>query len=150
MLRLDRERFKTLVREQPSSFLAIARVLSRRLASANRTRLVEEQALAARVESSLERLTPWLHLDLASVALLGLLAATIAGSFDGPALQALDWGMLLFFGAVLSLARLATSLGVDTLAGALIQQLQGDRRPGPLGLVLAVAVVSLVIRLAEP
>jgi CRP-like cAMP-binding protein len=80
VLRLDRERFKTLVREQPSSFLAIARVLSRRLASANRTRLVEEQALAARVESSLERLTPWLHLDLASVALLGLLAATIAGA----------------------------------------------------------------------
>jgi CRP-like cAMP-binding protein len=56
VLRLDRERFESLVREQPSSFLAIARGLSRRLASANRVRLVEEQALAAGVEAALERL----------------------------------------------------------------------------------------------
>jgi hypothetical protein len=91
---------------------------------------------------------PWLRLDLASVALLGLLAAAVAGSFDGAALQALDWGMLLFFGVVLSLGRLAAVLGIDAQAGALIQWLLGDRRPGPLGLVLAVAVVSLVVRLA--
>ena len=32
--------------------------------------------------------------------------------------------------------------------GALIQWLLGSRRPGPLGLVLAVALVSLVVRLA--
>src|SRR5262245_55588708 len=58
VLRLDRERFEALVRAQPSSFLAIARVLSRRLAAANRIRLVEEQALAAGVEASLDRLPP--------------------------------------------------------------------------------------------
>ncbi len=56
VLRLDRERFEALVRTQPSSFLAIARVLSRRLASANRIRLVEEQALATSVEAALDRL----------------------------------------------------------------------------------------------
>ena len=50
VLRLERERFEALVRTQPSSFLAIARVLSRRLAAANRVRLVEEQALAAGVD----------------------------------------------------------------------------------------------------
>jgi hypothetical protein len=91
---------------------------------------------------------PWLRLDLASVALLGLVAAAVAGSFDGAALQALDWGMLLFLGAVLSLGRLAAVLGIDAQAGTLIQWLLGDRRPGPLGLVLAVAVVSMVVRLA--
>src|SRR5262245_13206107 len=58
VLRLDRDRFEALVRAQPSSFLAIARVLSRRLAAANRVRLVEEQALAAGVEASLDRLPP--------------------------------------------------------------------------------------------
>ena len=58
VLRLDRERFEALVRAQPSSFLAIARVLSRRLAAANRMRIVEEQALAAGVEASLDRLSP--------------------------------------------------------------------------------------------
>jgi CRP-like cAMP-binding protein len=56
LLRLERERFEALVRTQPSSFLAIARVLSRRLAAANRVRLVEEQALAAGVDGALARL----------------------------------------------------------------------------------------------
>ena len=90
---------------------------------------------------------PWLGLDLATVALLGLLAAAGAGSFDGPALQALDWGMLLFFGVVLSLGRLATSLGVDAAAGGAIDGLLGPTRPGPLAMVLAAALVSLVLRL---
>jgi di/tricarboxylate transporter len=93
-------------------------------------------------------LAPWLHLDLASVALLGLLAAAVAGCFDGAALQSLDWSMLLFFGTVLSVGRLAADLGIDVRAGALTQELLGDSRPGPLGLVLGVAVVSLVVRLA--
>jgi hypothetical protein len=90
---------------------------------------------------------PWLGLDLASVALLGLLGAAAVGSFDTPALQALDWSMLLFFGVVLGLGRLAASLGVDAQAGALIQAYLGDRRPGPLGMVLAVAVASYLLRL---
>ena len=90
---------------------------------------------------------PWLRLDLATVALLGLLAAVAVGSFDGPALQALDWGMLLFFGVVLSLGRLAGSLGIDAAAGALIGELLGPARPGPLAMVLSVAVVSLALRL---
>ena len=90
---------------------------------------------------------PWLHLDLASVALLGLLAAAAAGSFDGAALQALDWSMLLFFGAVLGLGRLAAALGLDAQAGALIQRVLGESRPGPLGMVLGVALVSFVVRL---
>ena len=90
---------------------------------------------------------PWLGLDLASVALLGLLGAAAVGSFDSPALQALDWGMLLFFGVVLGLGRLAASLGVDAQAGALIQTYLGDSRPGPLGMVLAVAVASFLLRL---
>ncbi len=90
---------------------------------------------------------PWLHLDLASVALLGLLAAAAVGSFDSAALQALDWSMLLFFGAVLGLGRLAAALGLDAQAGALIQRFLGDSRPGPLGMVLGVALVSFVVRL---
>jgi di/tricarboxylate transporter len=90
---------------------------------------------------------PWLRVDLATVALVGLLAAAAMGSFDGPALQSLDWGMLLFFGVVLSLGRLATSLGVDTAAGALIGEVLGPTRPGPLTMVLATALVSLLLRL---
>jgi di/tricarboxylate transporter len=90
---------------------------------------------------------PWLQLDLASVALLGLLAASAIGSFDARTLQALDWSMLLFFGAVLGLGRLAASLGLDAQVGALIIEILGDSRPGPLGMVLAVALVSLAARI---
>jgi di/tricarboxylate transporter len=54
---------------------------------------------------------PRLHLDLASVALFGLLAAAAVGSFDGVALQALDWSMLLFFGVVLGIGRLRPPSG---------------------------------------
>jgi CRP-like cAMP-binding protein/di/tricarboxylate transporter len=90
---------------------------------------------------------PWLGLDLATVALLGLLAAAAVGSFDGAALQALDWGMLLFFGVVLSLGRLATALGIDAAAGALIGNALGATRPGPLAMVLVAAVVSALLRL---
>jgi hypothetical protein len=81
------------------------------------------------------------------VALLGLLAASAIGSFDARTLQALDWSMLLFFGAVLGLGRLAASLGLDAQAGALIIEILGDSRPGPLGMVLAVALVSLAARI---
>ena len=63
------------------------------------------------------------------------------------ALQALDWSMLLFFGVVMGLGRLAAALGLDAQAGALIQAFLGDRRPGALGMVLAVAVVSFAVRL---
>jgi hypothetical protein len=90
---------------------------------------------------------PWLQVDLATVALLGLLAAAAVGIFDSAALQALDWGMLLFFGVVLSLGRLATALGIDAAAGTLIGELLGPARPGPLAMVLAAALVSLVLRL---
>jgi DASS family divalent anion:Na+ symporter len=90
---------------------------------------------------------PWLHLDLASVALLGLLGVAALGPFDGAALQALDWSMLLFFGVVLGLGRLASSLGVDAEAGNLVQRILGESRPGALGMVLAVAIVSFALRL---
>ncbi|HEY7601960.1 MAG TPA: SLC13 family permease, partial [Methylomirabilota bacterium] len=90
---------------------------------------------------------PWLQVDLATVALLGLLAAAAVGIFDSAALQALDWGMLLFFGVVLSLGRLATALGIDAAAGTLIGELLGPAHPGPLAMVVAAALVSLVLRL---
>jgi hypothetical protein len=55
--------------------------------------------------------------------------------------------MLLFFGVVLSLGRLATALGIDAAAGTLIGELLGPARPGPLAMVVAAALVSLVLRL---
>ena len=91
---------------------------------------------------------PWLGLDLATVALLGLLATVAIGTFDRAALQSLDWGFLIFFGAVLTVGPLAATVGLDQSAAAAINRLLGTAQPPPLLFVLAVAVASLVIRLA--
>jgi CRP-like cAMP-binding protein/di/tricarboxylate transporter len=92
-------------------------------------------------------LAPTLHLDLAVVALLGLLAAVAVGAFDASALGTMDWNTLLFFGVVVALGRLAASLGVDAAAGRILRDLLGEARPGPLGMVLAAGVASLLLRL---
>ena len=90
---------------------------------------------------------PWLRLDLSTVAMLGLLATVALGTFDRPALQSLDWGFLVFFGAVLTVGRLGATVGLDRMAATAVDRLLGTVQPGPLAFVLAVAGVSLVTRL---
>ncbi len=90
---------------------------------------------------------PWLGLDLATVALLGLLATVALGIFDRIALQSLDWSFLIFFGTVLTVGRLGAVVGLDRVAAATIDRLLGAFLPSPLVFVLAVAGVSLLIRL---
>ena len=90
---------------------------------------------------------PWLGLDLATVALLGLLATVALGIFDRIALQSLDWSFLIFFGTVLTVGRLGAVVGLDRVAAATIDRLLGAAQPSPLMLVLVVAGVSLLIRL---
>jgi len=91
---------------------------------------------------------PWLGLDLATIALLGLLATVALGIFDRPALQSLDWSFLVFFGVVLTIGRLSVTVGLDRAAAASVDRLLGTAQPGPLLFVLAVAGISLLIRLA--
>jgi hypothetical protein len=90
---------------------------------------------------------PWLGLDLATVALLGLLATVALGTFDRAALQSLDWSFLVFFGAVLTVGRLGVTVGLDRVAATIVDRMLGDAQPGPLAFVLAVAGVSLLVRL---
>jgi CRP-like cAMP-binding protein/di/tricarboxylate transporter len=90
---------------------------------------------------------PWLGLDLATVALLGLLATVALGTFDRVALQSLDWSFLIFFGTVLTVGRLGATVGLDRAAAATVDRLLGTAQPGPLLFVLTVAGVSLVTRL---
>jgi CRP-like cAMP-binding protein/di/tricarboxylate transporter len=90
---------------------------------------------------------PWIGLDLATVALLGLLASVALGTFDRAALQSLDWSFLVFFGAVLTVGRLGATVGLDRVAAATVDGLLGHTQPGPLVFVLAVAGVSLLVRL---
>jgi di/tricarboxylate transporter len=91
---------------------------------------------------------PLIGLDLVTVALLGLLAAVAVGSFDARAFQALDWDFVVFIGVVLSIGKLAVSLGVDRVVANGIGGLFATWKPGAVVFVLAVAVISIVIRLA--
>ena len=91
---------------------------------------------------------PWLGLELSTIALLGLLATVALGIFDRPALQSLDWSFLVFFGVVLTVGRLSVTVGLDRAAAGTIDRLLGSAQPGPLLFVLAVAGISLLIRLA--
>src|SRR5262245_12764962 len=91
---------------------------------------------------------PGLGRDLATIALLGLLAMVALGLFDRPALQSLDWSFLIFFGVVLTVGRLSPVVGLDRAAAAAVERLLGSAQPGPLLFVLAVAGIGLLIRLA--
>jgi hypothetical protein len=91
---------------------------------------------------------PWLGVDLATIALIGLLASVALGTFDRPALQSLDWSFLVFFGVVLTVGRLGVTVGLDRVMASTVDRVLGTAQPGPLLFVLAVAGVSLLTRLA--
>jgi CRP-like cAMP-binding protein/di/tricarboxylate transporter len=91
---------------------------------------------------------PWLGVDLATIALVGLMATVTLGTFDRPALQSLDWSFLVFFGVVLTVGRLGVTVGLDRVMASTVDRVLGTAQPGPLLFVLAVAGVSLLARLA--
>ncbi len=99
-------------------------------------------------------LAPQLGLDLGTVAVLGLLGATVTGNFDRHAFQELDWDFLVFSGVALSIGALVHSLHIDESVaevithelGVLSAQL-GGAAISPLVFVLGVAVVNLLLRI---
>lgn len=91
---------------------------------------------------------PWLGAELAVIATLGLLAAVAIGSFDLRAFQGLDWNVILFFGIILTIGRLATGLGIDRAAAEMLGGLLARFALGPVAFVLVVALVSILVRLA--
>ncbi len=88
---------------------------------------------------------PSLRIDVAVIALLGLLAAVATGNFGRQAVQALDWDYLIFYGVALSLVRLSSALGLDRLVGEAIGLRLADTGASALVLVLGVAVLGVVV-----
>jgi len=91
---------------------------------------------------------PWLRVDLATIALLGLLACVGLGTFRpaGAAVARLGLPDVLRRRAHRRTARRQRRL--DRLAGAAVDRLLGAAQPSPLVFVLAVAGVSVLVRLA--
>jgi CRP-like cAMP-binding protein/di/tricarboxylate transporter len=92
-------------------------------------------------------LAPTLHVDVAVVGVLGIVAAVATGNLDRRALQQLDWNFLVFFGVILSLTGIVGGLGLDRVvadqAGALLARIN----PGPVGFVLLVLLAGILVEL---
>jgi DASS family divalent anion:Na+ symporter len=89
---------------------------------------------------------PSLGIQPSTVAVIALLGAFVSGNFDRQALRELNWDYLLFFGVVLGIAELSTTLGVHQLAADLIgAPLAATGISGPV-FVIATAVLMGVVR----
>jgi CRP-like cAMP-binding protein len=89
---------------------------------------------------------PHLGVQPTTVALIALLGAFVSRNFDGQALRELNWDYLLFFGVVLGIAELSTTLGVDQLAAETIgAPLASTGLSGPV-FVVAIAVLMGLLR----
>jgi di/tricarboxylate transporter len=99
-------------------------------------------------------IAPAIHVHVGVVAVFGLFAAVAAGSFDQRSLSQMDWGYLIYYGAALSIAHLAGTLGIWHIVGSgaagWIQWPGGSllASVGPLVFLLGVAIAGLLVRMA--
>jgi CRP-like cAMP-binding protein/di/tricarboxylate transporter len=90
---------------------------------------------------------PLVGIQPSTVAVIALLAAFASRNFDRQTLRELNWDYLLFFGVVLGIAEVSTTLGVDQLAANLIgAPLAATGISGPV-FVIAIAVSMGLARL---
>lgn len=90
---------------------------------------------------------PTLHLEVGTVALLGLIGAVLTGSFDRRSLQELDWDYLIFYGVALTLSQLMAALGLDQLVAGVAGDQIARLGVGALPFVLGVALLTILVRL---
>ena len=95
-------------------------------------------------------IAPSIGLDGSVVALTGLVLATWTGSFTKESIREIDWNLLLTYGVVVSLSDLISRYGVDRLASEIVVAQVSQLGLGPLGFILAVAIVNSIVRLVVP
>ncbi len=90
---------------------------------------------------------PALRVDVGTVAVLGLLAAVLTGSFDRRSFQELNWNYLIFYGVALSIAGLAISLGLDRVVAEAVGARLTRTGVSPPLFVLGVACLNFLVQL---
>ena len=93
---------------------------------------------------------PAAHVDMGSVAVLGLLGAVVTGNFRQAAFRELDWNYILFYGVALSIPALMIGLGLDRAGADAVSGSLAVISGNPAVFVLAVACLSLLARLLVP
>jgi CRP-like cAMP-binding protein/di/tricarboxylate transporter len=90
---------------------------------------------------------PRLGIQPSTVAVIALLGAFVSDNLDRQALRELNWDYLLFFGVVLGIAEVSSTLGVDQLVAEVIgAPLAATGISGPM-FVIAVALLMGLVRL---
>lgn len=84
-----------------------------------------------------------IHLDAATVAVLGLIAAFLTGNLDQHAWREVDWSYLIFFGVLLGMGRLMGTLGLDRLAGQTAGAWLTQAGITPVTFILLTAVLGI-------
>jgi DASS family divalent anion:Na+ symporter len=91
-------------------------------------------------------LAPALHVHVATIAILGFLAAVATRVLDKRGLQDLDVNLLVLIGVALSTAKVAASLGLDQLAAQLIGGFIQQVHATPVMFIIGVAVMTTLVR----
>lgn len=86
-----------------------------------------------------------LHVDQATVALLGLIGAVITGNFDQRSLKELDWNFLLYYGVALSITAMATALKLDRVSAQAVAVVVTHVKITPITLILVTAIISVFV-----
>ncbi len=86
-----------------------------------------------------------IHVDAATVAVLGVIAAFLTGNLDQHAWREVDWGYLVFFGVLLGMGRIIGTLGLDRLAGETAGAWLTRMGITPLSFVLLTAALGMLV-----
>jgi DASS family divalent anion:Na+ symporter len=90
---------------------------------------------------------PWHGIDETWVALGGLLAFLTTGGLDKKSFRNnLDWGLIIFFGIINSMAAISEHLKIDRWLGALVSPALASVSTGPVGFLIAVILIVCVTR----
>jgi anion transporter len=92
----------------------------------------------------------WHHIDPAWVAMAGFLILIMAGVLDRDALKGLDWAVLLLVGALVSVAEITKVTGFNDQLTAWVQPLLHPFSSSPYLFLTAVAVLTIIVKLAVP
>jgi hypothetical protein len=90
---------------------------------------------------------PALGISSAIVGLSCVVLAALAGCFDRQSLQALNWDFLISYGVILTLPRVAETLGVNAAIANTLRGLIGEGGLSPFSFVLSLALLNTLVRL---
>ncbi|HYG59323.1 MAG TPA: SLC13 family permease [Symbiobacteriaceae bacterium] len=93
---------------------------------------------------------PWHGIPSSRLAIASFLFLTGGGLLDKEGLKHIDWSLIIYMGAVISLSAVAQKVGLNQALTSMIAPWVKQLHLTPLILLLGVALLTIVLRLAVP